>query len=157
MKTYSEKLRDPRWQRKRLEIMQRDGFTCVSCRDATSTLNVHHCYYLPKTNPWEYNDNAMVTLCENCHQEQTFRIPALMLHNKTPHTTMINTELLRCASGSERTMGIVMEIAFGLSVLDSGDHDGFVNVVAHVINNLNQMAYPPKSAFDTLIDNAPEI
>ena len=28
MSDYVEKLKDPRWQRKRLEIMQRDGFRC---------------------------------------------------------------------------------------------------------------------------------
>jgi len=26
--TYSEKLKDPRWQKKRLEILSRDNFTC---------------------------------------------------------------------------------------------------------------------------------
>lgn len=30
---YSQKLLDPRWQRKRLEILQRDDFTCQVCSD----------------------------------------------------------------------------------------------------------------------------
>lgn len=70
-KTYYEKLKDPRWQKKRLEVMQRDGFDCTSCHDgATSTLNVHHrVAYRKNTDPWEYELDELVTLCEGCHAE----------------------------------------------------------------------------------------
>jgi 5-methylcytosine-specific restriction endonuclease McrA len=66
MKTYSEKLRDPRWQRKRLEIMQRDDFTCTQCGDSKSTLNVHHWKY--NGDPWEADDYDLSTVCEACHE-----------------------------------------------------------------------------------------
>ena len=66
--TYAEKLKDPRWQKKRLEIMSRDKFTCQKCDDATKTLNVHHRYYFKGAMPWDYPDNALVTLCEPCHR-----------------------------------------------------------------------------------------
>ena len=39
---YVEKLKDPRWQRKRLEILQRDDWKCYWCKDDKTTLNVHH-------------------------------------------------------------------------------------------------------------------
>lgn len=65
---YYEKLKDPRWQRKRLKIMERDGFECDCCGDGENTLNVHHWYYLPDTEPWEYPDDALVTLCRECHE-----------------------------------------------------------------------------------------
>lgn len=68
---YSDKLRDPRWQRKRLEVMQRDEFMCQACFDSENTLNVHHNYYKPNAEPWEYPIESLVTLCENCHQEET--------------------------------------------------------------------------------------
>lgn len=68
---YSKKLRDPRWQKKRLEIMQRDEFTCQSCFDSESTLNVHHTYYTKGNEPWDYPTGSLVTLCEYCHQEET--------------------------------------------------------------------------------------
>lgn len=71
MKSYSEKLRDPRWQKMRLEIMQRDGFACRICHDEASTLNVHHRYYISGNDPWEYPLGALVTLCENCHKFET--------------------------------------------------------------------------------------
>jgi hypothetical protein len=68
MKTYSEKLKDPRWQRKRLEIMERDGFACQECGDEKSTLAVHHAYYVSKREPWEYPNWSLSTLCDNCHK-----------------------------------------------------------------------------------------
>lgn len=69
MKTYSEKLKDPRWQRKRLEVMQRDNFACCQCGDAESTLNVHHLKYHKSGDPWMTDDENLVTLCENCHTD----------------------------------------------------------------------------------------
>lgn len=69
--TYSEKLRDPRWQKKRLEILGRDEFCCQLCFDSKSTLHVHHRFYRAGLDPWEYEANALVTLCEYCHEEET--------------------------------------------------------------------------------------
>ena len=91
MKTYFEKLKDPRWQRKRLEIMQRDEFVCKICYDGESTLNVHHCYYGKKRDPWDYDDDHLMTLCEECHKdveakreeilkELTWEVPILSIH-----------------------------------------------------------------------------
>lgn len=64
--TYSEKLRDPRWQKKRLEIMQRDHFRCRVCHSEEDTLNVHHIVYAAKE-PWDSEDDDLVTVCEDCH------------------------------------------------------------------------------------------
>ena len=65
--TYWEQLRDPRWQRKRLEVMERANFTCEQCGDKASTLNVHHMAYLKGRRPWEYEQCQLVCLCETCH------------------------------------------------------------------------------------------
>lgn len=66
--TYSEKLRDPRWQKMRLKIMERDQFACQNCFSKTQTLNVHHKKYAHGRDPWEYPTESLVTLCESCHQ-----------------------------------------------------------------------------------------
>lgn len=68
---YSEKLRDPRWQKKRLEVMQRDEWTCQICGDSASTLNVHHRWYDRGVEPWDYGLEALVTLCERCHATES--------------------------------------------------------------------------------------
>jgi hypothetical protein len=63
--TYAEKLKDPRWQRKRLEILERDDFTCQLCNDKTSTLHIHHHEY--SHNPWDIENEKLITYCEHCH------------------------------------------------------------------------------------------
>lgn len=67
---YADLLKDPRWQKKRLEVMERDKFTCRSCGDTKSTLNVHHAYYEKGKMPWEYPDESLVTWCEECHDRR---------------------------------------------------------------------------------------
>jgi len=69
--TYAEKLKDPRWQKKRLEVLNRDKFTCKVCLDDKSTLHTHHLKYLRGKNPWEYPKKDLVTLCFYCHNEIT--------------------------------------------------------------------------------------
>ena len=68
VKSYSERLQDPRWQKKRLRIMERDKFACRECGNTKNTLNVHHGCYIPGRDPWEYPDNVLRTLCEDCHE-----------------------------------------------------------------------------------------
>lgn len=66
---YSAKLRDPRWQKKRLSILERDDFACQSCFDTESTLHVHHQYYTGG-DPWDIPNEALITLCEECHEDE---------------------------------------------------------------------------------------
>lgn len=67
-KSYVELLRDPRWQRRRLEVLNRAEFACESCGDATQTLHVHHKIYRKGALPWDYADQDLVALCETCHE-----------------------------------------------------------------------------------------
>lgn len=67
---YREKLKDPRWQKKRLEIFNRDNFTCQHCKAKNISLQVHHKAYR-EVEPWDYPDHYLVTLCEDCHEEES--------------------------------------------------------------------------------------
>lgn len=67
---YAKMLLDPRWQRKRLEILERDGWACTICGDKEKTLHVHHMHYLYGAAPWEYENGYLSTLCEDCHEEE---------------------------------------------------------------------------------------
>jgi hypothetical protein len=71
MTAWAAKYKDSRWQQKRLEILNRDGRECRSCGAAGDgvTLNVHHAYYESGNDPWDYPDDALVTLCADCHKE----------------------------------------------------------------------------------------
>lgn len=66
--SYYELLRHPEWQKKRLKIMEAAGFECADCGDGDTTLNVHHKYYEKGAKPWEYPDDALICLCEPCHE-----------------------------------------------------------------------------------------
>ena len=67
---YGEKLKDPRWQKQRLRILERDGWACQLCFNTESTLHIHHLYYEVGFEPWEYPAEALVTLCESCHTDE---------------------------------------------------------------------------------------
>lgn len=68
MATYFEKLKDPRWQKKRLEVLEAGNWTCVDCGDKDSTLHVHHRQYFKGREPWEYEVGQLEVLCEECHR-----------------------------------------------------------------------------------------
>lgn len=68
---YAEKLLDPRWQKLRLRVLERDGFTCRWCKAEDKTLNVHHLYYESGNEPWDYPLTAFLTLCRDCHQTES--------------------------------------------------------------------------------------
>lgn len=79
---YTEKLKDPKWQKLRLEVFERDEWTCQRCYDTESTLMVHHLYYQNGNEPWEYPIEAFSTLCNTCHateHEQRFNCERLLL------------------------------------------------------------------------------
>jgi hypothetical protein len=65
---YAAKLKDPRWQKKRLEALQLADWSCQSCGDGESPLHVHHNQYLKGREPWEYDERQLSVLCESCHK-----------------------------------------------------------------------------------------
>lgn len=68
MSRYSDKLKDPRWQKRRLEILDRDNWSCVNCGWEKEELNVHHKWYDDGVEPWDHVDECLVTLCKKCHK-----------------------------------------------------------------------------------------
>jgi len=70
MKSYSDQLKDPRWQKKRLEIFERDNWTCRKCKKNNKSLVVHHFEYEYGKKPWEYANDILGTMCFECHEEE---------------------------------------------------------------------------------------
>jgi hypothetical protein len=89
---YKEDFKDPRWQKKRLEILNRDGFICQGCYDSESTLNVHHLYYMSSRKPWEYPDGALITFCDECHDAEHHREETII----DSLSSIIGDTLLEC-------------------------------------------------------------
>lgn len=64
---YADQLKSPKWQRRRLEILQRADFMCEMCGTGERTLHVHHRRYSGRRTAWEYGDHELVALCDECH------------------------------------------------------------------------------------------
>lgn len=74
--TYAEKLKHPRWQKCRLQILERDHWACVYCLDKETNLQVHHKRYIKGKEPWDYEHYDLEAICEDCHKYLTEHIKA---------------------------------------------------------------------------------
>jgi len=66
---YSEQLKHLNWQKKRLEILKRDKYTCQFCKGKDISLEIHHLIYLSGHLAWEYDNELLISLCSDCHDE----------------------------------------------------------------------------------------
>jgi hypothetical protein len=66
--TYKEQLKTPEWEAKRKKILKRDNYTCQGCC-SKNNLQVHHKIYFPNLMAWQYENNYLITYCEQCHDE----------------------------------------------------------------------------------------
>lgn len=60
------------WKELSLNIKERDNFTCRHCFSSykSKSLNVHHLYYINDGREiWEYEPEALITLCSDCHKK----------------------------------------------------------------------------------------
>jgi len=81
MTKFTDQYKDSRWQKKRLEIMERDNFACRSCgKSEDVTLNVHHAYYEKGKKVWEYPAECLVTWCDKCHKFRHKEMKDMQLH-----------------------------------------------------------------------------
>jgi 5-methylcytosine-specific restriction endonuclease McrA len=74
---YSSKLRTSEWRKFASGIKATRNF-CECCRLGGKSLHVHHLFYDPSREPWEYSESELVVLCDTCHkgmheQLQNFR------------------------------------------------------------------------------------
>lgn len=135
-KTYSDLLKDPRWQKKRLEILSRDEFTCQYCYSTTKTLHVHHGVYEENTLPWDHTPSGMVTLCHDCHEKEEY----LKSFDKTTYLTLLQIGVLRteicdlirllstCSDFSDNTRQLIRD--FWKHVNEYPEFKGLVEIIS---------------------------
>ncbi len=92
MSKWSEQYKDPRWQKKRLEILERDEWRCQWCHSEEKQLNVHHNYYKDNAKVWEYGGIVLTTLCHECH-ERAHRVVENMFRHKHFYMNLIDAGL----------------------------------------------------------------
>ena len=125
-KTYWEKLKDPRWQKLRLETMQKANFTCEVCNDKDNPLNVHHREYFKDHNPWEYHYFQLSVLCESCHEKH---------HDDFNLLKFVSSHALLAGDGNRTDISYLM--AGFLNI----DYDGVLCISGHKDNENMKLAY----------------
>lgn len=104
---YKAQYDDPRWQKRRLDILNLRGWKCEHCESEVKTLNVHHAYYVPQREVWRYPNWALKCLCNECHKS---------VHEENPGVTPwehVFSELFKGCDPSEQDD--VIDLAFELS------------------------------------------
>lgn len=98
--TYSDKLKHPMWQKKRLSIFNRDNFTCQKCGSKDKTLAVHHLVYNKAKEPWEYTNDLLLTLCCDCHEYEHEHIKNAteQLINNIKKSGMLSNEIYKLSN-----------------------------------------------------------
>jgi hypothetical protein len=86
--SYTKKLSDPRWQKKRLEVLSRDNFKCTLCLNDKEELHVHHLKYTKE--PWDAPLKDLETLCFRCHEMKKSEkvISAKLMGNSIIYTNL---------------------------------------------------------------------
>ncbi len=99
-KEYMEKLRDPRWQKLRLEVLDAAAWRCTWCGTSKKNLQIHHGYYSKGAEPWEYPKENLHVLCEHCHEQaESLKVQVLevvgLIHAKYHHHVYYGLEEFR--------------------------------------------------------------
>lgn len=110
--SYSEQLQDRRWQRRRLERMSAEKWTCQRCGCIRNeiALHVHHLEYVRGRDPWDYPDDVLLVICNPCHKEvHGLRksdpiLESLFVHMVQAHAIRDWDELFRAA---EMAQGLI--------------------------------------------------
>jgi hypothetical protein len=70
-----------------IELFDRHSIILLQeCYDETETLNVHHKLYRKDANPWDYELEELICLCEKCHQyihQQKKRLDSALSNQQT--------------------------------------------------------------------------
>lgn len=67
--TYAEQIKHPNWQKRRLEMLEYYGWACAHCDAKDKMLHVHHKQYFKGRMAWEYSNEELAVLCEDCHKD----------------------------------------------------------------------------------------
>lgn len=131
--TYREQLLHPNWQRKRMEILQRDDFSCKLCCDKDSTLHVHHKQYAKGRMAWEYPNDELVTLCAECHDtmhEQQGMLRDITAKLPVDGPVAIENATAILAGWAHGHQGLNFE-----QVFEANPHSFFVGEVAYALED----------------------
>lgn len=120
---YAEQLADPRWQKKRLKVLDRDKWTCTKCGDKKTQLEVHHKKYKGRK-AWNTPLRDLKTHCSLCHFEETM-IHMFERHQLKPHIEKLGFSFGNC-KGEKGKLDAIVELIYRLSTCTTQQVKEFV-------------------------------
>lgn len=97
--SYTQKLRDVRWKRRRDDLLRQRNYTCCKCAQpltsGTMDLQVHHVVYIPGLAPWDYPDELLLIVCPSYHRERAALEQAIYVEVGKHLATLAIPELQR--------------------------------------------------------------
>jgi hypothetical protein len=109
---YKEQLKSPKWQKKRLDVLNLRGFKCENCANEEKQLHVHHRFYLKGRKAWEYDNDVLQVLCETCHENE----------HKKPKEEENQSEIIEF-----------------IKSLDSYDYHNFIDLIEYLKSNPTEL------------------
>lgn len=117
METYTKQLASPKWQKRRLEILQRDEWKCQKCGDGKIELHIHHKQYIKGKKVHEYEDWDLVTLCAHCHHEIE------LIKKVFPEQDFDSIKIFKTRLGENgATLFISIKNIFGIRMIVDGEY-----------------------------------
>jgi hypothetical protein len=107
--SYGDLLKDVRWQKKRLEVLNERNWKCEGCGTMEGSFHVHHRRYRSGAKPWEYDSSELRVLCEECHTNLHRVQPLLdetLLKLSSPNVLRVLGYAQALLSGQSMVMGI---------------------------------------------------
>lgn len=104
-KSYSQKLKDPRWQERRKKILERDNYKCQFCFSDDKVLDVHHIKY--QGEPWEASNASLITLCRDCHEGW---------HDNYPQRTLVKVCVKLMKDNNIKDLGELNMVVCGIGM-----------------------------------------
>ena len=145
MKSYQNLLSSPKWQRKRLEVLNKSNFTCEVCGDNEATLHVHHKRYVNKARPWDTPDELLISLCESCHKQEHARLPISL-----KKLTEVIREKYLSSDIDEITEGFAKMPTFHLPEVEA-------SVLKFMLSDVDCLEYAKKKYFKLVKDRVKEL
>ena len=127
---YAQKLKDPKWQKRRLEMLEIANWQCNVCHDEKEELHIHHIEYFQGRDPWEYSDDEMICLCKTCHAlmhlcENKVKLfsDKFLYKNRNALALNISVEEIRRINPDTHYKYDVFEVWGGILVCHKDGHD----------------------------------
>ena len=76
----------------------------------------------------------LITLCEDCHEEITFRLPCLLKLLRTPKDIMVLTDLVKATGGTDsQNFTMTLETAYGMREIEKAVTDDDMTHASKII------------------------